>query len=163
MSTFSNLLRCLLLLILWSTVKNISCTFERNMFVCVCVHKVSIWFTVLFKVSVYFLLGGLFVGISGQIESITTFFLNLFIFTWRIISLQYCIALCHTSIWISHRCIYIYILPPDPIPLGHHRTPNLSTLSHTANSHWLSILHIVVYTFSCYSVYSLHPLLSPTP
>ena len=30
-------------------------------------------------------------------------FLNLFIFNWRIITLQYCDGFCHTSAWISHR------------------------------------------------------------
>ena len=32
-----------------------------------------------------------------------------------------------------------------PIPLGCHRAPDLSSLSHTANFHWLSISHVVVY------------------
>ena len=98
--------------------------------VCVCVHKVSIWFTLSFKVSVYFLLDDLFVGVSELIESITTFFKNLFIFTWRIISLQYCIALSHTSTWISHRYVHIYMsfsswtsLPPP-------------TWSHPPRSSW---------------------------
>ena len=35
----------------------------------------------------------------------------------------------------------------------------LSSLSHTANSPWLSILHMVVYMFPCYSLMSSHPLL----
>ena len=45
-------------------------------------------------------------------------------------------------------CIYIYIyplplepdshLPPHPTPLGCHRAPDLSSLHHTANFHWLS-------------------------
>ena len=37
----------------------------------------------------------------------------------------------------------------------------LSYLSHTANSHWLSILliHIVIYMSQCYSVNSFHPIL----
>ena len=30
-------------------------------------------------------------------------FLNLFIFNWRIIALQYYVGFCHTSTWISHR------------------------------------------------------------
>ena len=33
----------------------------------------------------------------------------------------------------------------------------MSSLSHTANSHWLSILHMVVYM---YAILSIHPILS---
>ena len=33
-----------------------------------------------------------------------TFFSN-----WRIIALQYCVGFCHTSTWISHKHIYIYV------------------------------------------------------
>ena len=43
------------------------------------------------------------------------------------------------------------------------RSPGLSSLSQTPNSHWLSILHIVVYTFPRYSLHSSHPLLPPHP
>ena len=50
-------------------------------------------------------------------------------------------------------------LPPHPTPLGCHRAPDLSSLHHTANSHWLSVLHMVTYMFQCYSLYSSHPLL----
>ena len=32
------------------------------------------------------------------------------------------------------------------------QSTGLKSLSHTANSHWLSILHMVVYTFLCYSL-----------
>ena len=34
----------------------------------------------------------------------------------------------------------------------------LSSLSHTANSPWLSILHMVLYMFPCYSLHSSHSL-----
>ena len=40
--------------------------------------------------------------------------------------------------------------------------PSLSSLSHTANSHWLSILYVVVYMFPCHSLHSSHPFL-PSP
>ena len=53
-------------------------------------------------------------------------------------------------------------LPPHPTPLGCHRVPGLSSLYHTANSHWLSILHMVMYMFQCYSFRSSLPLLPPT-
>ena len=48
-------------------------------------------------------------------ETITTLFLiiNLFIFTWRVTALQYCVGFCHTSKWI----IGIYMFPPSWTPL----------------------------------------------
>ena len=64
-------------------------------------------------------------------------------------------------------CVYLYIynllpikppshLPPLPTPLGSHRVPVLGSLSHTANSHWLFTLHMVMHTFQCYSLKSSH-------
>ena len=50
-------------------------------------------------------------------------------------------------------------LPPHPTLLGCHRAPDLSSLHHTAHSHWLSILHMVMSMFPCYSLLSSHPLL----
>ena len=50
-------------------------------------------------------------------------------------------------------------LPPHPIPLGCHRTPALGYLCHTANSHWPSILYMVIYRFQWYSLRSSHTLL----
>ena len=49
-------------------------------------------------------------------------------------------------------------LPPYPMPLGCHRAPALDFLCHAANSHWLSILHMVMYMFQYYSLKSSHPL-----
>ena len=61
------------------------------------------------------------------------FCLNLFIFNWRIIALQYCVGFCHISTWISHRdTIGIRMSPPSwnylpspapTLPLGCHRAP----------------------------------------
>ena len=73
------------------------------------------------------------------------FYFFKFIFNWRIIALQYCVVFCHTSAWISHS----YVPPsstslPPPTPSYTSRlsqSTSLSSLSHTANSHWLSILH----------------------
>ena len=95
------------------------------------------------------------------VESIFTFvlfsiFKKLFIFNWRIIVLQYCVGFCHTSTWISHRYTYVPFflkgghvflfdmshLLPHPSRLL--QSPSLSSLSHEANSHWLSILHCSV-------------------
>ena len=53
-------------------------------------------------------------------------------------------------------------LPAHPTPLGCHRAPSLGSLSRTANSHWLTIFHIEMCMFPCYSVSSLHPLLPLT-
>ena len=52
-------------------------------------------------------------------------------------------------------------LPLHPTPLGCYRALVLSSLHHTANSHWLSILHMVMHMFQCYSLKSFHPLLLP--
>ena len=52
-------------------------------------------------------------------------------------------------------------LLPYPTPLGCHRAPALGSLHHTASSHWLSILHIVMCMFPCCSLNSSLPLLPP--
>ena len=91
------------------------------------------------------------------------FLINLF-FNWRIMSLQNFVVFCQTSTWISHRYIYIPFLlnlPPISQPSRPSRliqSPCLSSLLHTTNSCWLSILHM----FPCYSLHTSHPLL-PSP
>ena len=77
-----------------------------------------------------------------------TFSFFSFIFNWRIIALQNCAGFCDASTWINH-------------PLGCHTVPGLSSLCPTANSHWLSVLHMEMYMFQCYSLNSSHSLLSP--
>ena len=80
--------------------------------------------------------------------------------------LQYCASLCHISTWISHR--YVCVPPywnslPTPTPSHSSRlsrSPGLS-VSDTAHPHWLSVLHVVMYTFPFYSLKSSHRLLSP--
>ena len=62
-----------------------------------------------------------------------------------------------------HMCCPSLSLPP---PIHSHpprllQSPSLSSLSHTPNPHWLSILHMVVCMFQSYSLHSSHPLLSP--
>ena len=52
-------------------------------------------------------------------------------------------------------------LPPHPIPLGCHGALALGSLHHGSNSHWPSILHIVMCMFQCYSLKSSHPPLPP--
>ena len=66
---------------------------------------------------------------------LSLFFLLLFslfpiFLNWRIIALQYCVGLCHPSVWISHRHTYVSspwaplpISIPRPTPLGCHRAP----------------------------------------
>ena len=76
--------------------------------------------------------------------------LLLFLFLyWRMIALQNFVVFCQTSTWISHRYTYILFWTslPSPAPSYPSRliqSPCLSFLSHTVNSHWLSILHMVM-------------------
>ena len=73
------------------------------------------------------------------------------IFYWRIIALQNFVVFCHTSTRISHRYTNVPSLPnlspisPCNPPFSLLQRPCLSSLSHTASSHWLSILQMVVY------------------
>ena len=57
------------------------------------------------------------------------------------------------GILVSHRYISFH-LPAHPTPLGCHWAPGLSSLCHTANSHCLSILCIVMYMSQSYFLYS---------
>ena len=68
--------------------------------------------------------------------------------------------------------IAIHMSPPSwaslPPPTSSHpssllQSSGLSSLSHTADSPWLSILYMVMYMSPCYSHHSSHPLLLPTP
>ena len=92
-----------------------------------------------------------------------------FAFNWRIIPLQRCVGFCHTTTWISHKYTHI----PFPLELlSHPQSPShssrssqstrLSFLCYTATSHKVTILHMVIYIFRCYSLKSSHPLLPPT-
>ena len=86
-------------------------------------------------------------------------------FNWRISALQYCVGVCHTSAWISHRCTYVpsllNLLPHFTPPVA--QCPGLSLLSHRANCHWLSILRMALCMPPCYSLPSSHPLLPSLP
>ena len=51
------------------------------------------------------------------------FYFNLYIFSWRIIALQYCVDFCHLSSLIIHKCMYTPYLwatlpPPTPLQLN---------------------------------------------
>ena len=95
------------------------------------------------------------------------FFLSLFFFNWRLITLQYCSGFCHILTWISHGCTRVphpeppSHLPPHPIPQDHPSVPALSTLSHASNLDWQSVSHMIIYMFQCYSLKSSHPCLLP--
>ena len=88
----------------------------------------------------------------------------LFIYNWKITALQYFFGFCHKSARISHRYTYVPSLlnlpplsPSQPSRLS--QSTGLSSLSHTANFHWLCVLHMVLYMFPCCSLRSAHPLL----
>ena len=89
------------------------------------------------------------------VYSIGFFFFN---FYWKRIALQYCAGFCHTSSWVSHRYIYVSSLlkhpwsPSPPHPSRLSQNPGLSSLCHTADSHLLSVLHMEIYMFLCYSL-----------
>ena len=97
--------------------------------------------------------------------------LSLFkIFNWRIISLQYCVDFCHTTMWFSHRYTYVpslFNLPPFSHPSHSFwvsQRMGLHSLCYTAASQPLSILYMVRCMFHCYSLntsHSLLPLLCP--
>ena len=74
-----------------------------------------------------------------------------YIFNWKIIALQNCVSYINTN----QPQVYICPLPP----LGCDRDLGLSSLCHTANSHWLSVLHMVMYMFQCYPLNSFLTLL----
>ena len=83
------------------------------------------------------------------------------------IYLQYCVGFCQISIWISRRYTYVPSLPPlsPSYPSWLLQSPSLSSLSYTANSHWLSILHRVMYVTAAMKLkdaYSLEGKLWPT-
>ena len=84
---------------------------------------------------------------------------NSFIFNWRKIASQYFVGLCHTSTWVRHTYTCIPSLlnfPLSPLspsyPSWLLQGSDLNSLSHMANSHWLSILYVIVYMLLCYSL-----------
>ena len=89
----------------------------------------------------------------------SSIFLSPLIFNWRIITLQHCVGFCHRSTWISHRYTHVLSLlklfPASyPIsPLLFVPEYRIEAPCHIANSHWLSILHMVIHTFQCYYCY----------
>ena len=100
---------------------------------------------------------------ASVLQCSALFFFKFIYFNWRLITLQYCGAFCHTFTWVSHGCICVLHpelpshFPPYPIPQGHPSAPALSTLSHASNLDWWSVSHMIIYMFQCYSLKSSHP------
>ena len=68
--------------------------------------------------------------------------------------MQYCVGFCHASTWISHGYTHVpspLSLPPPPTSSRPSRMLLSLSQSHTAKSHLLSILHVVVFMLPCHS------------
>ena len=85
-------------------------------------------------------------------------FKHLFIyFNWRIITIPwwYLPYINMNWLWYIHVLPHSELpslLPPHPIPLGCSRARALGALLHASNSHWSSILYMVMYMLQCYSL-----------
>ena len=89
---------------------------------------------------------------------------TLFIFNCRILALKCWFGFCLRSTWISHRYTNVpsLLYPPTPShPFRLSLSTDLSFLCHIANSHWLSVLHMIRYIFQCCFFNSSYPLLLP--
>ena len=61
------------------------------------------------------------------------------------------------GIHVSPPSLNSLTIPPHPIPPGLHKAPALGALHHASKSHWLSILHMVMYMFN--AILSNYPTL----
>ena len=98
---------------------------------------------------------------KAECQRIDAFLKNHFVFCWKIIVLLN-FAFCQTSTWISHKYTYIpsFLKFPPPSPSHPSRVIQsccLSFLRYIANSHWLSILHMIMWVFML-----LFPYISPS-
>ena len=95
------------------------------------------------------------------------FFLFKFVyFSWRLITLQYCIGFAihqHESATGVHvfQSWTPSLFPPRTIPLGHPSAPAPSILYHASNLDWRFVSHMILYMFQCHSPQSSHPLPLP--
>ena len=101
-------------------------------------------------------------------KSLFFFFLRrIYLFNWRIITLQYCdvFAIHRHELAMDEHVSPILNplphLPPHPIPLSWPRPPALSALLHALNLHWSSMLHMVIYVPMLFSQI-IPPSPSPT-
>jgi len=91
------------------------------------------------------------------------------IYNQMIIALQHCVGFYQTSTWISHRFTMFAptwtSLPPPSASLPSRLllSPGLRSLSHTANSHWLPILYMVMYISMLLSLYIVRCLTESKP
>jgi len=130
----------------------------------------TVWPIFIFTCHLCIFFGEVFVHVFGlSIVFCILFFINenfYFIFNWRII-----IILQLSATHQHESAIGIHTSPsleppshfPAPLqltPLGCHRAPDLVSLHHSANSHWLCILHMVMHMF-LKSSHPLRPLLCP--
>ena len=76
------------------------------------------------------------------------------------------LAYCDCFVHHHESVISIHMSPPSwnslpPLSPSHHsklsQSTHMGSLIHTANPHLLSILHMVMYVFQCYSLKSSHP------
>ena len=92
------------------------------------------------------------------------FFSNLY-FNWWKVAFQCSVGFCCATMQISHNYTYTTsLLSLPPFPLSHHFRSSQSskldaTLCYRATSHWVSVLHTVVYICHCYFLHLSHPLL----
>ena len=86
-------------------------------------------------------------------------------FTWRLITLQYCVGFAihqHESTMGVHMFPILNplsLLPPRTIPLGHPSAPAPSILYPASNLDWRFISYMMSCIFQCHSPKSPHPLI----
>ena len=91
------------------------------------------------------------------------FFFPFVFISWRLITLQYCSAFCHTLTWVSHG--FMCVPHPDPPSPSHPSRSSQCTrsehLSHASNLGWRSVSRLMIYMFRCCSLETSHPRLLP--
>ena len=97
--------------------------------------------------------------------SLCFFFFKSIYFNRRIIALRYCADFYHIAPWISHRYTYVPSLWNLPSIPSHSsrllQSLSWSSLGHTVNSHWLSVLLQQCICF--HATLSVHPTFSFLP
>ena len=85
----------------------------------------------------------------------------IFIFNWRIIALQFCVAFCHTSTWISHRYTHVAsLLNLPPTFQGCHRGLGWAPMSYSKFPLAIYFIYGKVYVSMLLSQF-VPPFLSP--